>query len=266
MLCHAQSHIANDECGAPEFYTGGARLTLLGGADAKIDPAQLAVEARRKAGDVHSMQPSCVSVTQATETGGVYTLDELRAIGAVCRDAGLPLHMDGARFANALVSLDCSPAEMTWKAGVTALSFGAQERRAGRGGHRAVRSRAGQGGCSAASAAAICFPRCACCRRRCRPIWTAICGCATRARPMPWRGAWRPAWKACPAALQGRADANILFCRLPAAAIDSLLAQGFGFYHDRWGPGIVRLVTSFATREQDVDHFLSALRAAVARA
>ena len=83
MLCHAQSHIANDECGAPEFFTGGARLTLLGGADAKIDPAQLAVEARRKAGDVHSMQPSCVSVTQATETGGVYTLDELRAIGAV---------------------------------------------------------------------------------------------------------------------------------------------------------------------------------------
>ena len=97
MLCHAQSHIANDECGAPEFYTGGARLTLLGGADAKIDPAQLAVEARRKAGDVHSMQPSCVSVTQATETGGVYTLDELRAIGAVCRDAGLLLHTWTAR-------------------------------------------------------------------------------------------------------------------------------------------------------------------------
>ena len=198
VLCHAQSHIANDECGAPEFFTGGARLTLLGGADAKIDPAQLAVEARRKAGDVHSMQPSCVSVTQATETGGVYTLDELRAIGAVCRDAGLPLHMDGARFANALVSLDCSPAEMTWKAGVTALSFGATKN--GALGVEAIvlfdpaparRWR------SAASAAAICFQD--------APAVGADAGLsgrrsvATRARPMPWRDAWRPAWKACPA-------------------------------------------------------------------
>ncbi|WP_373744640.1 threonine aldolase family protein, partial [Achromobacter insuavis] len=125
VLCHAHSHIANDECGAPQFYSGGARLALLDGAASKLDPARLAVEARRKAGDVHSMPPACVSITQATETGSVYTLDEIQALGAVCRDAGLPLHMDGARFANALVSLGCTPAEMTWKAGVAALSFGA---------------------------------------------------------------------------------------------------------------------------------------------
>lgn len=268
VLCHAQSHIANDECGAPEFFTGGARLTLLGGADAKIDPAQLAVEARRKAGDVHSMQPSCVSVTQATETGGVYTLDELRAIGAVCRDAGLPLHMDGARFANALVSLDCSPAEMTWKAGVTALSFGATKNgalgveaivlfdpapakalafRRKRGGHLFSKMRL----LSAQMQAYLDGD-----------LWLRN---ARQANAMARRLA--AGMEGLPGvALQGRADANILFCRLPAAAIDSLLAQGFGFYHDRWGPGIVRLVTSFATREQDVDHFLSALRAAVARA
>ena len=178
---------------------GGARLTLLGGADAKIDPPSWQVEARRKAGDVHSMQPSCVSVTQATETGGVYTLDELRAIGAVCRDAGLPLHMDGARFANALVSLDYSPAEMTWKAGVTALSFGATKN--GALGAEAIVL------FDPAPAKALAFRR-----KRGGHLFSKMRLLSAQMqayldgdlwlrnarRPM-WRGAWRPAWKACPA-------------------------------------------------------------------
>ena len=212
------------------------------------------------------MQPSCVSVTQATETGGV-TLDELRAIGAVCRDAGLPLHMDGARFANALVSLDCSPAEMTWKAGVTALSFGAtQERRAGRGGHRAA---------DPAPAKALAFRR-----KRGGHLFSKMrllsaqmqayldgdlwLRNARQANAMARRLA--AGMEGLPGvALQGRADANILFCRLPAAAIDSCWRRASASTMTA-GARIVRLVTSFATREQDVDHFLSALRAAVARA
>jgi len=266
VLCHAQAHIANDECGAPEFYTNGARLKLLGGEAAKIDPAELAVEARRKVGDVHSVQPSCVSITQATETGGVYTLDEINAIGGICRDAGLPLHMDGARFANALVSLDCTPAEMTWKAGVEVLSFGATKNgvlgaeaivlfnperarelafRRKRGGHLFSKMRL----LSAQLEAYLD-----------NDLWLRN---ARQANAMAARLA--AGMQGLPGvALQGTVDANILFCQLPAQAIEGLLADGFRFYHDRWGPGVVRLVTSFATQEQDVDHFLSALRARVA--
>lgn len=266
VLCHAQSHIANDECGAPEFYTNGARLMLLGGDAAKIDPAQLAQEARRKVGDVHSIQPSCVSITQATETGSVYTLDEIQEIGAVCRDAGLPLHMDGARFANALVSLDCTPAQMTWKAGVEALSFGATKNgvlgaeaivlfdarrarelafRRKRGGHLFSKMRL----LSAQMEAYLHDD-----------LWLNN---ARQANAMAARLA--AGMQGLPGvALQGPVDANILFCQFPAHAIDGLLEQGFRFYHERWGPGVVRLVTSFATQAQDVDHFLSALRAQVA--
>ena len=127
VLCHADSHIQHDECGAPEFFTAGAKLQPLAGARGKLCPDALAAALRQKKGDVHSVQPSAVSLTQATEVGSVYTLDELEAIGAVCRQAGVGLHMDGARFANALARLDCSPAEMTWQRGVDVLSFGASK-------------------------------------------------------------------------------------------------------------------------------------------
>ncbi|WP_238923877.1 threonine aldolase family protein [Achromobacter ruhlandii] len=265
VLCHAHSHIANDECGAPQFYSGGARLALLEGAASKLDPAQLAVEARRKAGDVHSMPPACVSITQATEAGSVYTRDEITAIGDVCREAGLPLHMDGARFANALVSLGCTPAEMTWKAGVAALSFGATKNgvlgaeaivlfepgraaelayRRKRGGHLFSKMRL----LSAQMEAYLAHD-----------LWLDN---ARQANAMAARLAAGMA-NLPGVELQGPVEANILFCRLPIATIDGLLAQGFRFYHDRWGPGVARLVTSFTTHEQDVDHFLAALRALV---
>ena len=125
VLCHSESHILNDECSAPEFYTGGARLVGIGGKDAKIDPVKLKALAHQKIGDVHSCQPSAVSLSQVTEVGSVYSLEEIRAITDIAKEANLPVHMDGARFANALVSLGCTPAEMTWKAGIDILSFGA---------------------------------------------------------------------------------------------------------------------------------------------
>src|SRR5690606_33665967 len=125
ILCHASSHINVDECAAPEFFCSGAKLVALESNSSKIDADELAKVVNRRRGDIHAAQPACVSLTQATEAGEVYSTDELKSISLVCRKAGVFLHMDGSRFANALVTLNCTPAEMTWKAGVDALSFGA---------------------------------------------------------------------------------------------------------------------------------------------
>lgn len=126
VICHRDSHINCDECGAPEFFTGGAKLIDLDGAGAKITAEAVErVMAEGWRGVVHHVQPAVVSITQSTEAGTVYGVDEIAAISEACRRHDLALHMDGARFANALVALGCSPAEMTWKAGVDVLSFGA---------------------------------------------------------------------------------------------------------------------------------------------
>lgn len=124
-FCTPMAHIHEDECNAPEFYSGGMKLTLVPDTDAKLTPDALrkAIETEESRG-VHGPQRGPVSLTQATEKGTVYSLDELAAVCGVAKDYGLPVHMDGARFSNALVSLGCSPAEMTWRAGVDAVSFG----------------------------------------------------------------------------------------------------------------------------------------------
>ncbi|MEN9894768.1 MAG: Low specificity L-threonine aldolase, partial [Pseudomonadota bacterium] len=125
VFCHSDAHIMADEAGAPEFFTESARLAPVSGVDGKMDPDVLKeVIARYPAAFVHHGQPMAISLTQATEAGTVYSLDEISAIAAIAQEQNLPLHMDGARFANALVSLGCSPAEMTWKRGVDLLSFG----------------------------------------------------------------------------------------------------------------------------------------------
>ena len=125
-MCAEEAHIASDECGAPEFYTGGAKLVTLASADGRITPAQIDVAmARATDGGVHHVMPEAVSITQSTEWGCVYTPEEITGISAACRRHGLRLHMDGARFANALVHLGCSAAACTWQVGVDVLSFGA---------------------------------------------------------------------------------------------------------------------------------------------
>jgi threonine aldolase len=124
IYCHKLSHINNDECGAPEFYTGGAKLIPLMGVAGKIISEELE-ENIGGVGIVHHTQPSSVSITQACETGEVYELDEIKKIAETTHNHNLNMHMDGARFANALVSLNCTPAEMTWRSGVDVLSFGA---------------------------------------------------------------------------------------------------------------------------------------------
>ncbi len=126
VICHRHAHIAVDEAGAPEFFTGGAKLLLLDGPSGKITPGALAAEAdRHSRANVHGAQPFAVSITQATESGASYSAAEIAALGEVCRARGLKLHMDGARFANAVAFTGAAPAELTWRAGVDVLSFGA---------------------------------------------------------------------------------------------------------------------------------------------
>jgi threonine aldolase len=126
VLCHRGAHLIEDECGAPEFFTSGARLAPVDGPWGKIDSDRLRSELKRfDPGFVHHGQPMAVSMTQATEAGTVYSIAHIRQIADITHEYGLSLHMDGARFANALVRLKASPAEMTWKAGVDVLSFGA---------------------------------------------------------------------------------------------------------------------------------------------
>jgi threonine aldolase len=124
IFCSTTSHINEDECNAPEFYAGAAKLTVIE-TDDKMTPDALrrAIE-KHPDGNVHGAQRGPASITQVTERGSVHTLDEIRALTAVAKDYDLPVHLDGARFANALVALGCTPAEMTWKAGVDVVSFG----------------------------------------------------------------------------------------------------------------------------------------------
>jgi len=125
VFCHRVAHVEQDECGAPEFYTGGAKLVLVEGEDAKMTPETLGrAIAGTGRGGVHNVQRGPVTVTNATEAGTVYAPDEVAALAKVAKEAGLAVHMDGARFANALVAAGCTPAEMTWKAGIDVLSFG----------------------------------------------------------------------------------------------------------------------------------------------
>ncbi|PHR20506.1 MAG: low specificity L-threonine aldolase [Sphingopyxis sp.] len=124
VICHKEAHIEQDEAGAPTFFTGGAKLMLLEGEGAKLSPEALESHCAAIRDDVHQVQPAAVSITNASEYGMVYHPPEIAGLAEICKDRGLGLHMDGARFANALATLGCSPAEITWKVGVDALSFG----------------------------------------------------------------------------------------------------------------------------------------------
>lgn len=123
IFCHEMSHINTDECGAPEFFSGGAKLIPISSGDGKITPEQLEYKIRG-AGNVHSAQPAALSITQSCEVGTVYQLDEIKALSSTAKERNLKVHMDGARFSNALISIDASPADMTWRSGVDVLSFG----------------------------------------------------------------------------------------------------------------------------------------------
>ena len=262
VLCHRAAHINTDECGAPEFFGAGLKLTASASPGSKLDPALLATELQYGKGDVHSVQPSSVSITQATEAGQVYSPEETRAIGSVCRQAQVPLHMDGARFANALVATGATPAELTWKAGVDLLSFGATKNgalnaealvvfndalwetlpfRRKRAGHLLSKMRF-----VAAQMHAYLQD----------DLWLAN---ARHANAMARRLA-EGLEKVPGVEFVTPAVTNMFFVKLPLPLIKGLQQQGFDFYHDRWGAGVARLVTSFRTTPEQVDGFVSAAR------
>jgi threonine aldolase len=126
VLCHAESHIATDECGAPEFFGGGLKLVGLRGEGSKVAPATLRAALEQGAwGGPHHVSPSVLSLSQATECGTIYRVGEIRELADIAHKHGVALHMDGARLGNAMARMNVSPADATWKAGVDVLSFGA---------------------------------------------------------------------------------------------------------------------------------------------
>jgi threonine aldolase len=258
IVCHRDAHIQNDECGAPEFYTHGAKLVLGEGAGAKLTPAAVEAALATIRNDVHQVQPHALSITNATEYGLVYTPDETAALGELCKARGLGFHVDGARFANAAARLGCAPAELTWKAGVDALSFGFVK----------------NGGMSAEMlvffrpelAAATLYRR-----KRAGHLLSKGRYLAAQVLAMLEDDLWlRNARQANAAAARlaeaARAErlvlpveANEIFVRVSADEAARLREQGFDFYD--WGPGEARLVTSWDSDPAAVDALAAAIRA-----
>jgi threonine aldolase len=262
VLCHRHAHIYADECGAPEFFTGGARLVPSASPGSKLDPDLLRAELAVGRGDVHCVQPSAVSITQCTEDGQVYGIGEVAAVAQACREVGVALHMDGARFANALVSLGCTPADITWRAGVDVLSFGATKNGALNAEAIIV--------FDDALAAQLPYLR-----KRAGHLLSKMRFVAAQMQSYLADGLWlanaRHANGMAARLAQGLsgirgvelaapARANILFVTFPAELAAGLRERGFDFYGDRWGPGVVRLVTSFGTTTDMVDGMLAAAR------
>ena len=274
VYCHRHAHIEEDECGAPEFYTGGAKLALIEGPHAKMTPEGLARELARAArAGVHNVQRGAVSITQATELGAVYRPEEVAALTALAKRWNLPVHMDGTRFANAVARLGCTPAELSWKAGVDVLCLGATkngamaaeaviffdgdrertwefELRRKRGGHLFSKMRYVAAQMDAWLADGL---------------WLRLAARANAAADRLAEGLRASNL----AAMAHPVDANMMFPALPRAAHRRLRDAGARYY--LWpfdqsldGPDdeplTCRLVCNWATRDEDVDAFLAALR------
>jgi threonine aldolase len=266
VYCHASSHVMTDECGAPEFYSAGAKLVGLEGAHGRITASDLdAALSRAGKGVVHHVQPSAVSLTQATEAGTTYRPEEVRAIADVAHRHGLVVHMDGARFANSVAWLGCDPADVTWRAGVDVLSFGATKN-------------------GALAAEAVVFFRKDLAetiefrRKRAGHLFSKMRFLSAQLEAYLADGLWlrlaRHANAMAARLAQGLAatpgvtiahpvEANEVFAVLPDAMIAGLRGAGFVFYS--WpgtqGQGaMVRLVPAFDTPSASVDAFLAEAR------
>lgn len=261
IYCHDEAHIAVDECGAPEMYTAGAKLKTLTGDHGKLSAETVAAAlADGRAGDVHHVQPAALSLTQATECGTVYRPDEVAAICAIAKQHGLKTHMDGARFANAVAHLNLSPAEITWKAGIDVLSFGATKNGAmaaeivvffdddlartfafhrKRAGHLISKMRFVSAQLDAYFSDGL---------------WLRLARHANAMAQRLTQGlTGLPGVK-----LLHQVEANEIFIQLPVPTVEALRAAGFAFYDWPGAPaGTIRLVTAFNTEQTAVDQFLA---------
>ena len=261
IYCHKLSHINTDECGAPEFYTGGGKLVTLQGVKGKITANELD-ESITGAGIVHHTQPSSVSITQVCETGEVYQLDEIKKISDVTHKHNLNMHMDGARFANALVSLDCSPAEMTWKSGIDVLSFGATKN-----------------GCLAAEAIIFFKPELVgnlpFLMKRAGHLLSKMSFVSAQLDAYITNEVWLRNAKHANAMgkklsqgldqhknieLAYPTDANEIFVKIPKDIIDQLNSEGYTINDDEWDGKAVRLVTAWNTNLSDIETFLNFIK------
>jgi threonine aldolase len=257
ILCHELAHVETDECGAPEFYSNGTKVLTVPGAHGKVTPESVERMVKRRT-DVHYPKPRAVSLTQATEVGTVYTPDEIKAIWAVTKSLGLRIHMDGARFANAVASLGVKPKEITWQAGVDVLCFGGTKNGTGIG-----------------DAVVFFDPELAGeFDYRCKQAGQL----ASKMRYLsaPWVGLLKDgAWlrRAAHAnAVAGRLEnrlrefseirilfprqANAVFADLPTPAVNALWERGWQFY-TFIGQGGCRLMCAWDTTEADVDAFVA---------
>ena len=263
IYCNPASHIAVDEANAPQFYTGGAKLVSIDGPAGKVDARKLAAAlAEPVYGVVHHPQPAAVNISQATECGAAYSPEEIAAIASATHRHGLKLHMDGARFANALSFVGCTPAELSWKAGVDVLSLGATKNGAlgaevviffnsaaarefeffrKRGGHLFSKMRLLSSQLDAYFTDGLWLANARHANAMARRLVAGL-------TPLPGTSLLYPV------------DANEIFVVLPAPMHDALQAAGAQYHpwpSDRPGERAFRLVTAFDTDPTDVDKFLS---------
>lgn len=265
IWCHDKAHIEEDECGAPEFYTGGAKLVKIPGVHGRMELPALEKAIRVAAGaSVHNVQKGALSITQATEAGTVYSVAEIEALAGAAKAAGVPVHLDGTRLANALAATGASPAEMSWKAGVDILCLGFTKN--GAPAAEAVilfdESRAGEFELR---------------RKRAGHLFSKMRFITAQVEAMLEDGNWlrfashaNAMAKRLEAGLGGvpgvklvhPVEANLIFADIPLAAHEAAVAKGAA-YHSLPGEGHVtaRLVASHATREEDVDALVEALKA-----
>ena len=262
VICHREAHIEVDECGAPGFYTAGAKLILIEGEGAKVSPETVSSCLNGVRNDVHQVQAAALSITNATEYGMVYTPAEVTELGALCRERNIGLHMDGARFANAVAHLGCAPADVTVNAGVDVLSFGFVKN-GGMGAEALVYF-------DPALADAARYRR-----KRAGHLQSKGRFLAAQLLAMLENDLWLDNARSANAAAQllaqaaaGRllypVQANELFLRLTPAEAAALRAKGFDFYD--WGVvdenwGAARLVTSWQHSQKDVAPFARAIAA-----
>jgi threonine aldolase len=257
IICHRDAHIENDEAGAPAFFTHGAKLMLVDGLGAKVAPETVEEAVGRVRKDVHQVQPKALSITNATEYGLAYSAAEVGALGETAKRHGLGFHMDGARFANAIVATGDSPADVTWRAGVDALSFGFVK----------------NGGLNAE--ALILFDtdladEVAVRRKRAGHLLSKGRMLAAQILAMLDGDLWLANGRAANAAAQTIAkaggerlvhpvEANEIFLRVSPAEAAQLRSVGFDFYD--WAPGEIRLVTSWDQQGEAVERLAQAIAA-----